>query len=118
MEGTSVPPGISYDLTNQVLLEGSEGVELISYTTSFKSIRFINHSLGEWNLQVRLRYARSWSVHTNCSSFGGQWSTLSIHLSLEVLVQCLRIWSDLKLEYLQFLVSRSSGPVSNLMNAG
>lgn len=44
--------GISYDLTNQVLLEGSEGVELISYTTSFKSIRFINHSLGEWNLQL------------------------------------------------------------------
>ncbi len=54
IEGAFGTPGISYDLTNQALLEGSEGVEIISHTSSFKSVRFINHSLGEWNLQVRL----------------------------------------------------------------
>lgn len=57
IEGASIPAGISFDLTNQLLLEGSEGVEIISHTSSFKAVRFINQSLGEWSLQVRLEYA-------------------------------------------------------------
>lgn len=58
--------GISYDLTNRSMLEESEGVEITSHTPSFKSIRFVNHSLGEWNLDVSLRCALS--LHTSHAS--------------------------------------------------
>ncbi|XP_063870578.1 uncharacterized protein LOC135105872 [Scylla paramamosain] len=44
--------GISYNLMNQETLEGSERVEIVSYTTSFKSIRFNNQSIGEWTLKL------------------------------------------------------------------
>lgn len=45
--------GVSFDLMDEETLAATDGIEIVSYTLSFKSVRFINQFSGDWTLQVR-----------------------------------------------------------------
>ncbi|XP_071539179.1 uncharacterized protein [Panulirus ornatus] len=48
----SHPSGVSYDLTNEGELQASPGVEVITHTPSLRSIRFMNQTMGVWEIKA------------------------------------------------------------------